>query len=118
MKLRMTALAMVFAALAVPAAAEFEKIDRQDQFASMVSGKELTRFGIKLTVSPAGDIQGSAFGRSVRGSWQWQDGYFCRDLFWGTQEIGYNCQHVASDGATLRFTSDRGAGQSADLVLK
>lgn len=105
-------------ALPVPALAEYRKIDGQAEFAGLVSGRELTRMGITLTVSPGGEIRGRAFGQDVSGSWTWQDGYFCRDLFWGDQAFGYNCQEVALNGSSLRFTSDRGAGRSAALRLR
>lgn len=105
--------------VAAPVAAEnFTKINSEDRFVSLVDGRDLTRFGITLNVTPGGDITGRAFGRAVRGDWNWRSGYFCRDLFWGERNIGPNCQTVAVKGNTLRFISDRGRGEFADLVLK
>ncbi|MEM1362127.1 MAG: dihydrodipicolinate reductase [Pseudomonadota bacterium] len=111
----LTAAALSFAA---SSASAFEQINRADQFVAAISGKALTRVGIRLTVSPGGEIQGRAFGRPVSGDWSWQDGYFCRDLRWGQKELGYNCQMVQRDGTALRFTSDRGEGMYADLWLR
>jgi hypothetical protein len=96
----------------------FRVVDNGDRFVALVEGRELRRLGIALTVSPAGEIEGRAFGAPVRGEWRWQDGYFCRDLFWNETDLGYNCQLVQENGATLRFTSDRGAGMFADLRLE
>jgi hypothetical protein len=101
-----------------PAAQEFQTVRDQDQFVKLVSGKELTRFGISLTVTPDGEIRGRAFGRPVTGDWQWTDGYFCRTLFYGERDLGPNCQEVKVQGATLRFTSDKGQGIYADLTLE
>lgn len=106
------------AGLATAAQAEFEPIRDKNNFTSVISGKALTRLGIRLTVSPAGEIDGRAFGQPVSGDWSWQNGYFCRDLFWGDTALGYNCQQVERSGNALRFTSDRGAGRSADLYLE
>jgi hypothetical protein len=106
------------AGLATAAKADFEPIRDGSEFTQAVAGKSLTRFGIRLKVSSQGDIDGNAFGRPVSGEWTWQNGYFCRDLFWGDQELGYNCQQVERKGAALRFTSDRGAGHSAELTLE
>jgi len=100
------------------AAADYIKITERDQFARLIAENRLTRMGIDLRVTPGGRIEGRAFGRPVTGSWDWQDGYFCRDLYWGETEIGYNCQEVARDGDALRFTSDRGSGDSARLWLE
>jgi hypothetical protein len=106
-------------ALAEPATAEeFRVIDSADQFVSRISGRELRRLGIRLTVSPEGQIEGRAFGAPVTGEWTWQGGYFCRDLFWNDTDLGYNCQLVQENGETLRFTSDQGSGMYADLTLR
>ena len=106
-------------AMAAPAAAEgFNQVTDKGTFLSLVDGRKLTRFGIKLDVTDDGRIQGRAFGRPVTGAWDWRSGYFCRDLFWGNYEIGANCQAVKVQGRTLRFISDRGTGQFADLKLR
>lgn len=96
----------------------FRIVDDNDRFVSLIEGRELRRLGITLTVSPEGEIAGRAFGAPVRGEWRWEGGYFCRDLFWNNTDLGYNCQLVQENGATLRFTSDRGAGMFADLRLE
>jgi len=106
-------------ALSAPAHAEgFVSIDSRDTFVSLLKDRQLTRFGIKLTVTPDGQIAGRAFGREVSGAWRWQAGYFCRDLVWGQQDLGPNCQAVRVQGSTLRFISDKGTGQYADLILR
>lgn len=106
-------------AAASPVAAEdFSVVGSADRFVSLVTGRELRRLGIRLTVTPEGQIIGQAFGAPVTGEWTWQGGYFCRDLFWNGDDLGYNCQLVQESGDTLRFTSDQGAGMSADLTLR
>lgn len=103
---------------AAPAAANgFRMLDDRSEFLSAVEGRQLKRFGIALDVTPAGEIRGEAFGRPVTGAWQWRDGYFCRSLYWGRRDLGPNCQAVLLDGRTIRFVSDRGVGQFADLRL-
>lgn len=102
-----------------PAQADgFKQIDSKSTFVSLMNGRELTRFGINLVVTPDGRIDGRAFGRDVKGAWRWQGGYFCRDLFWGTRNLGANCQMVKLQGRTIRFISDKGAGEFADLKLR
>lgn len=105
--------------VAEPLAAEgFSVVDSADRFVSLVNGRELRRFGIRLNVTPEGEIVGRAFGAPVTGAWTWQGGYFCRDLFWNGDDLGYNCQLVEQSGDTLRFTSDQGSGMSAELNLE
>ena len=113
--------AAIFTIFATPGAIAAEPlsvVSSRDSFVSLVQGKELRRFGIRLTVTPDGAIQGRAFGTPVTGQWAWDNGYFCRDLFWGDDDLGFNCQLVQAHGETLRFTSDQGQGIYADLTLR
>jgi hypothetical protein len=119
--MKMPSLALAAASLlaAETAAAEqFQPLRDQRAFVGLVQGRDLTRFGIRLEVTPAGEIKGSAFGTPVTGEWRWQDGFFCRELYWGERDLGPNCQEVQVNGETLRFISDRGEGMFADLSLE
>ena len=121
MKLRFkTVLAALGMAVAVPATAfaDLSKIETRQEIVQTIKGKHLTLFAIKQNVSPEGQIAGRAYGRDVKGQWQWQNGYFCRDLYWGKMDLGPNCQEVRVSGDTIRFTSDRGTGRYADLRLR
>ncbi|QIE41132.1 dihydrodipicolinate reductase [Rhodobacteraceae bacterium SC52] len=111
------ALAVAATFVAAPALADYEKITDRSEFLDVVSNTTLTRLGIKVQVTPDGGIRGSAFGSPVTGTWSWDSGYFCRDLAWGGDDLGYNCQEVARDGGSIRFTSDKGSGRSASLKL-
>jgi hypothetical protein len=105
--------------MALPAYADgFSQISNKQQFVSLVDGRKLVRFGIDLGVTPEGEIMGRAFGREVTGNWDWRSGYFCRDLYWGSRELGANCQAVKIQGNTVRFISDMGTGEHADLRLR
>ena len=93
-------------------------ITNRSDFENLVIEKKLKRFLISLSVGSDGKIKGSAAGRNVTGDWDWIDGFFCRTLLWGARELKYNCQLVTFDGKRLRFTSDRGKGQSASFALR
>lgn len=99
-------------------AAQFKQLSDKDQFLQIVTQGQLKRFGITLEVKPDGKITGKAFGFDISGAWDWRDGYFCRNLNWGGSDIGTNCQEVKISGNTLRFTSDQGTGDFADLRLR
>lgn len=117
--IRILRTSLIALALAAPAAAEeFQTVTDRSAFVQLVQGKKLTRTGIRLTVSPSGEIEGRAFGKPVTGDWRWNAGYFCRDLFFGGSSLGANCQSVKVRGTTVRFISDQGAGQYADLSLR
>ena len=103
---------------ATPAFAEFSKVNKQQEFVELVSGKELRRPFISLEVTPDGGISGYGAAWEVSGQWTWRDGYFCRDLFWDGDDLGYNCQEVQASGDRIRFTSDKGKGDSAVFRLR
>jgi hypothetical protein len=116
---RQTAVAACIAfTLPVSAMAEQDRVQTRDAFVSLVKDRALTRLGISLTVMPNGSITGKAFGKPVKGEWQWSGGYFCRDLFFGEQPLGPNCQVVEKRGDALRFIADKGEGDYADLRLR
>lgn len=103
---------------ATGAQAEFARIASQDAFLDHVTGRTLTRPLVELRVTPDGRIEGRGSVWDVTGNWSWRDGYFCRDLFWGGDALGYNCQEVQVGAGRVRFTSDRGSGQSAVFRLR
>jgi hypothetical protein len=99
----------------------FTPVKDLDTFLSLVQDRELRlgAFGIALKVMPDGTIAGRAGGWDVAGSWNWQDGYFCREMDWSGTPIPYNCQLVEVAGSDrIRFTVDRGAGDSAAFNLR
>lgn len=116
------ALTAMLATAALPALAnDFEPVTELSDFLSIIEGRELRLglFGIAIRVTPDGRIDGSALGDPITGSWNWQDGFFCRELDWGGTPIPYNCQLVEVRGTgVLRFTVDQGAGDSAQFNLR
>ncbi len=115
---RLGVFAVALGLAAAPAAAEFATITDEGEFTRLVAGKTLSHPLFKLQVSPEGAISGHGIRRDVRGEWRWRDGYFCRDLFWGERDLGYNCQEVGVNGSRIRFTADRGRGDSAVFRLR
>lgn len=117
MRFLMISCMLLFAA--GPALADFQRVTDRDRFVSLVSDRDLTRLGIRLQVKNDGRILGRAFGQKITGDWAWDGGYFCRDLFVNDDMLDPdNCQKVEVRGNTLRFTSDKGQGDYADLRLK
>jgi hypothetical protein len=76
--MRRLALAALLAGLSAPVAAPaqaFQQITEAGEFNQTVVGRELSRFGIRLQVTPEGGIQGRGFGYPVTGSWRWESGF-------------------------------------------
>jgi hypothetical protein len=107
------------ATLATPAMAEsYTRVIERAAFVNLVSGKSLTSLGVSLAVSPSGSISGRAFGSPVTGAWTWTGGYFCRTLKAGDRVFPRNCQLVQQKPGRIRFTADKGAGDTADLRIR
>jgi hypothetical protein len=110
--------ALAFALVPQLASAELKRIDNKSEFVQLVQGKTLSRPLVRLEVNSDGSIKGRGVRWDVTGSWSWQNGFFCRDLNWGGDDLGYNCQEVRANDNELRFTSDQGTGESADFRLR
>lgn len=107
-------------ALSSSPAAAFERIADKDAFVATVGGKDLRigLYGLTLNVREDGVIEGRAAGWDISGTWEWQDGYFCRTMDWSGYPIEYNCQLVEVDGDRIRFTVDQGSGYDAVLRIR
>ena len=118
MKLLISTACAALMGFAAPAFAEFQTIKSRSEFMSVVGGKTLTRPLVKIKLSSNGNITGKGASWDVTGKWQWKGNYLCRSLEWGGDDLGYNCQEIKVNGSTMRITSDRGAGDSADFRLR
>lgn len=112
-------LAALFSVLAQPVLADFAPVRDRDSFLDLLADRQLRHgvLGITIAVLPDGEITGRAVKWDLTGSWSWQDGYFCREMDWSGMEIPFNCQLVEVDGNLVRFTVDKGAGESATFTL-
>ena len=97
---------------------QFVRITDKADFIGLVGGKSLTRLGITLNLTAAGQIEGVALGQAVTGSWTWEKGYFCRVMQAGSRTFARNCQLVQRRGDVIRFVADKGYGDTADLRLR
>jgi len=115
----MLRLALMLILVPLPALAEgFIRITEKSAFVAAVEGRALTTTAVRLNVKPDGRIEGRAFGMAVSGTWAWREGYFCRTLDTATRAFPLNCQQVETDGATIRFTADKGTGDVANLRIR
>jgi hypothetical protein len=113
--------ALAFGAAEPAAANEYQPVRDKSAFLQLIEGRslQLRLFRISLSVLPDGRIDGSALGWPVSGSWEWKDGFFCREMDWSGSPIPFNCQLVEARGDDqLRFTVDQGAGETATFALR
>jgi hypothetical protein len=98
----------------------YSPVTDKGAFLQLLSDKNLTDrlYGINIAIAPNGTLSGSGAGWEITGTWSWIDGYFCREMNWGGDPIPYNCQLVELAGGDMRFTTDKGTGDSAAFTLR
>lgn len=119
--LRTISIVLMLAAPVAAAANEFQPIKERDAFLSLVKDRELRigLYNLSLNLLPDGQISGKALGWGITGTWSWQNGYFCREMDWSGMPIEFNCQLVEASGdERMRFTVDKGMGDSATFKLR
>lgn len=93
-------------------------ITDRDVFLDVMDDSELRYLVVRVKVQPDGTIKGRALRWDITGNWTWEDGYFCREMDWGGYSIDYNCQEVRAQGNRMRFTSDKGSGDTAVFRIR
>jgi hypothetical protein len=119
--MRFFAIAMLLALTAPFAEAnEFKPIKDEAAFLSLVDGRELRigLYNLTIKLMPDGQIEGRALGWDLTGTWDWKDGYFCRQMDWSGMDIPFDCQLVEARGEEVRFTVGKGEGDSALFRLR
>ena len=101
-----------------PVVAEYMKITEEATFVELTESKQLVASFFRLKILPEGTISGRGAGWEVAGTWSWEGGYFCRDLKWGDDDLEYDCQEVAVMDNRIRFTAQKGVGDTATFRLR
>ena len=68
--------------------------------------------GGKSIAKSDGTIEGDFGGQKLSGTWQWQDGYFCRTSTLGDLDIGSDCLVIEVTDKQMRLTLGKGEGPS------
>ena len=99
----------------VPGGDGFVSVTDQAAFASAVVDRRLSPPANPdrwFMLNSDGAVTGE-FGRGpVVGTWEFVDGYWCREFSAGVGSLAYDCQSVELSGSTVRLTRDRGAGDA------
>lgn len=119
--LRLIACVLILTFPVTAAANGYQPVRDKGNFLTLVKDRVLRigLYNLSINVLPDGRIEGSALGWKITGSWDWKDGYFCREMDWSGYPVKYNCQLVEALGdERMRFTVDQGAGDSAVFRLR
>mgnify|MGYP000023229086 CR=1 FL=1 len=111
-------LALIVAALASPVAADFKRIKSEKQMRQLVAGKKVVSGNGYTVVNPDGTLTGKFGGKKFSGTWKWSGKFWCRNGTLGGKEIGSDCQVWEIDGNKLRYTRNKGKGDSVISTLQ
>ncbi|MEL7214047.1 MAG: hypothetical protein AAGK92_15385 [Pseudomonadota bacterium] len=65
-----------------------------------------------------GTMTGELKGGTVTGTWEFSDGFWCREFKAGGTARPRDCQTVERAGNQVRFTRNRGAGDAGVYLMK
>ncbi len=69
-----------------------------------------------FVISDEGTIEGTWYGKELRGKWRWDEGYFCRTLS-APRPAAEDCQEWSLGDGKVRLLRSRGAGDSTVYLL-
>lgn len=93
-------------------AQNLKRIRSEDQFRSIVVGRDLVSGDSSIRVETDGTVSGKVPRGRVKGKWVWGNGMFCRNVVIGNTALGQDCQVVRSNGKQVVFLPDQGRGEA------
>ena len=99
---------------------DYKQITTTEQFEELDGKKLLFTDGQYAVINKDGTLGGFFGGKTLAGTWEVVDGYWCRTITAGpdyTLVNPTNCQKYERDGNKLKITRDKGQGQSFNLSL-
>ena len=98
----------LIATLALTACSELEttqQITDRDRFVTLTAGRALVSDTAFVRLTAAGDLTAEipSLGRTVSGTWTWENGQFCRTLAPGSGVKPNTCQSVRITGDQVVF---------------
>ncbi len=120
MKRPILALALLFAGISLPAAAQdFRRIGDEAAFRDQLVGKRLENRSGWAQSNADGSLQGVFGGAELTGGqWHWSGGFWCRNGRLNGKEIGSDCQVVEIAGKSVRLTRNKGKGDAVTWTMK
>lgn len=105
----------VILALSMPnlaLAENWKRVKSEADFRAIAVDRKSTNENGWVTSKSNGTMTGNIKGQGkLRGKWAWGNGFFCRNVVVGKNDLGQNCQTVHVSGNKIRFTRDQGKGQ-------
>ena len=98
--------------------AGWQRIDTRAEFIDIFADKVLLGEDLRFTIHSSGDITGQAGGQDFFGSWYWEDGFFCRAVSSGEEDLGLDREVIERRGRHMRYTRQMGQGNSSVVAIE
>lgn len=110
--------AMIFVALATPAAAGWNLIDSTKKFNELVRGKSFIHAETKawFQFAPNGKLAGAARGEKLTGKWRFNGQQACYSRKLGSEKLPGDCVTIWVDGNKL-VTKRKSDGRRVEYVV-
>ncbi|MCP5038370.1 MAG: hypothetical protein GY945_12315 [Rhodobacteraceae bacterium] len=90
----------------------FTRIVDESGFIGTVTDREITSRLGTLIIGSDGKVTGSVPIGKVTGSWNWDEGYWCRTVKIGFLKQSEDCQSVEVSPTEVRFAAEKGTGKA------
>ena len=111
-----TALGMVVATTAF--GGEFKRLKTKSEYLTTVADRKLVAEWGWVIAASDGTMMGQINGQPAQGKWNWQGGYWCRTISYGSNDLPRNCQTVHVSGDTVVSIRDKGKGKQTAMKIK
>lgn len=98
---------------------DFQRITTLEEYTSSVVGRKIVLGGKEDTTTTHADgtMTGMFKGKPIVGTWEWENGYFCREMKIGDQVRKRDCQLMEVSGNSIRVIRNEGKGDTATYKL-
>ena len=92
---------------------DFIRVSERSQFIDIVDGKKFRNGSNWWALTSDGRMVGNIKAGKIDGTWDWNNGAWCREFTAGTKVKERECQHIFVKGREVKFVKDRGAGEES-----
>lgn len=116
-KLVLTTTMFLVAATSV-SAQDFKRITKKSDYLSIVADKKIVADWGWLIAASDGTLIGEINGEAAQGKWDWEGGYWCRTVSFGSTTMSRNCQSIHISDNNLVAVRDKGKGDQTHMKIK
>lgn len=99
-------------------ASDYKRISKKSEYLSIVADKKTFADWGWLIATSDGTLMGEINGEAAQGKWDWEGGFWCRTISFGSTTMSRNCQSIHVSGNKLVAIRDKGTGDQVHMTIK